>query len=127
MMSRPSSGSYNYSNGLGSSQHTSEIVRELNRLTSELSRGFEALYEAEVNLAEAEHDLDTVEQKAFINAQGTVADRTALARLESAQNRLQRDLRRAEVNRIKMKIRALESALTASQTMARLLEAEARL
>lgn len=127
MTSSPNTGRSNSYSGSGSSQHTSEILRELNRLTSELSRGFEALYEAESDLAEAEHDLDTVEQKAFLKAEGTVADRTALARLESAQNRLQRDLRRAEVNRIKMKIRSLESALTASQTMARLLETEARL
>lgn len=105
----------------------SEVIQELNRLTKDLSSGYKALYEAECNLAEAELNLDTVEQKAFINAQGTVADRQSLARLESAQNRFQRDLRRAEVNRIKTKIRSLESALTASQTMARLLEAESRL
>jgi hypothetical protein len=105
----------------------SEVITELNRLTSELSKGYEALYEAECNLAEADLRLDKTEQKAFINAQGTVADRTSLARLESAEDRFQRDLRRAEVNRIKTKIRALESALTASQTMARLLEAESRL
>lgn len=105
----------------------SEIVQELNRLTKELSSGYKALYEAECSLAEAELRLDTVEQKAFLNSQGTVADRNSLARLESAQDRFQRDLRRAEVNRIKTKIKSLESALTASQTMARLLEAESRL
>lgn len=105
----------------------SDIILELNRLTKELSSGYKALYDAECALAEAELDLDTVEQKAFLAATGTVADRNSLARLESAQNRFQRDLRRAEVNRIKTKIKSLESALTASQTMARLLEAETRL
>lgn len=105
----------------------SQIVTELNRLTQELSKGYSALYDAECELAEADKLLDTTEQKAFINAQGTVADRTALARLESAENRFQRDLSRAGVNRIKMKIRALESSLTASQTMAKLIDTEARL
>jgi len=105
----------------------SEIVTELERLTSELSKGYEALYEAEAELAQADLDLDTVEQKAFLAAEGTVADRTALARLESAQNRFSRDLARARVNRIKTKIRSLESSLTASQSMARMVEAEARL
>jgi len=105
----------------------SEIIQELNRLTSELSKGYEALYEAEVELAEADKNLDTVEQKAFIAAQGTVADRTALSRLESAENRFSRDLARARVNRIKTKIRSLESALTASQTMAKLMDTERRL
>ena len=105
----------------------SEIVTELKRLTSELSKGYEALYEAEAELAQADLDLDTVEQKAFLAAEGTVADRTALARLESAENRFSRDLARARVNRIKTKIKALESSLTASQTMAKLLDAETRL
>lgn len=105
----------------------SEILAELKRLTSELSKGYEALYEAETELAQAELDLDTVEQKAFIAAQGTVADRTAIARLESSQNRFSRDLARAQVNRIKTKIRSLESSLTASQSMARLVESEMKL
>lgn len=105
----------------------SDVISELHRLTNELTGGYKALYDAECKLAEAELDLDTVEQKAFLAAAGTVADRNSLARLESAQNRFQRDLRRAEVNRIKTKIKSLESALTASQTMARLLEAEAKL
>jgi hypothetical protein len=105
----------------------SQIVEELSRLTQELSKGYNALYEAECELAEADKLLDTTEQKAFISAQGTVADRTALARLESAEVRFSRDLCRAGVNRIKMKIRALESSLTASQTMAKLIDTEARL
>ena len=104
----------------------SEIVTELKRLTNELSKGYEALYEAETELAQAELDLDTVEQKAFIAATGTVADRTALARLESAENRFSRDLARAKVNRIKTKIKAVESAMTASQTIARLIDTERR-
>lgn len=105
----------------------SQIVTELNRLTQELSKGYQALYEAECELAEADKLLDTTEQKAFISAQGTVADRTAIARLESAEVRFSRDLSRAGVNRIKMKIRALESSLTASQTMAKLIDTESRL
>ena len=105
----------------------SEIVAELKRLTGELSKGYEALYEAETELAQAELDLDTVEQKAFLAATGTVADRTALARLESAENRFSRDLARARVNRIKTKIKSLESSLTASQSMARIIEAETKL
>jgi chromosome segregation ATPase len=103
-----------------------EIQKQLAELTAENSKGYEALYQAEVALAQAEHDLDTVEQKAFIRHQGTVADRQANARLESAQNRLQRDLRRAEMNRIKMKIKALETAIMASATQAKLIQSELR-
>lgn len=105
----------------------SEIQKQLAELTAENSKGYEALYQAEVALAQAEHDLDLIEQKAFIKHQGTVADRNAVARLEAAEARLQRDLRKAEANRIRMKIKAIESALMASATQAKLLQAETRI
>lgn len=104
----------------------SQIVEEIARLTAENSRGAEALYEAEVALAQAEHDLDLIEQKAFIKAQGTVADRTSLARLEAADLRLARDLKRAQFNRIKTKIKTIETSLMAMGTQVKLLQAEMR-
>ena len=104
-----------------------EIQKQLAELTAENSRGFEALYQAEVALAQAEHDLDLIEQKAFIKHQGTIADRKAVARLEAAEARLQRDLRKAEATRIRMKIKAIESALMASATQAKLIQAESRI
>ena len=104
-----------------------DLIQQLSELTQETKRGHQVLYEAEVALAHAEHDLDTVEQKEFIKATGTVADRTALARLASAENRLQRDLRRAEVNRIKVKVKGLESQLMAVATQAKLLGVETRI
>jgi ABC-type Fe2+-enterobactin transport system substrate-binding protein len=105
----------------------SELITQLAELTQENRKGAEALYAAEVKLAEAEHELDTVEQRAFISAIGTVADRTALARLESADFRLQRDLRKAEANRVRMKIKGLESALMAVATQAKLIATESRI
>ena len=104
-----------------------EIQRQLADLIAENQKGATALFESEKALAEAEYDLDLVEQKAFLKAQGTVRDREALARLESAEVRLQRDLRRAEHNRIKVKIRTIESALMAVATQAKLIQSEARL
>ena len=104
----------------------SEIQAQLTELTAENTKGFEALYLAEVRLAEAEHLLDTIEQKAFIKHQGTVADRNALARLEASDARLQRDLRKAEANRVRLKIRSLETAIMASGTQAQLIQSELR-
>ena len=103
-----------------------EVIHELNRLSQSLQGASDALFKAEQDLAAAEHDLDLVEQKAFIAATGTVADRQALARLEAAESRLERDLRRAEVNRIKTKLKTLESALMATATMAKIMVIEAR-
>jgi Tfp pilus assembly protein PilX len=105
----------------------SELIQELASLTAENKKGVEALYAAEVALAEAEHELDTIEQRAFIKAQGTVADRSALSKLEAADSRLQRDLRKAEANRIRMKIKTLETAIMAVATQAKLIGVETRL
>ena len=58
---------------------------------------------------------------------GTVADRQAHARIEAGEVRLQRDLRKAEANRIRVKIRSLESSIMAAQTQAKLLQAEMKL
>lgn len=104
-----------------------EIAQEIAKLTQENSRGHDVLYEAEVELANAENNLDLVEQRAFIKAQGTVADRTAIARLEAAEARLQRDLAKAKANRIRVKIKALETAIMASATQAKLIATETRL
>lgn len=105
----------------------SELNQEIALLTAENRKGAEALFAAEVALAEAENELDTIEQKAFIKAQGTVADRTAIARLEAAEARLQRDLRKAEANRVRVKIKSIESALMALATQAKLIGVEAKL
>ncbi len=103
------------------------IAQQIAELTRENNKGSDALYTAEVELAEAEHNLDTVEAKAFMRHQGSVADRQALARLEAADARLQRDLAKARVNRIRTKIKAIESALMASATQAKLIQSEMKL
>jgi hypothetical protein len=44
--------------------------------------------------------------------------------MKANEARLLRDLKKAEVSRIKQKIRALEHALTANQTIAKLIDLE---
>lgn len=104
----------------------SSLIQELQRLISLSEKGNNALYDAEVKLAEAENNLDLIEQKAFIKASGSVAERTALARLEAADARLARDLAKAEMNRVRTKIKSIEQAIMATQTMAKLTELESR-
>lgn len=103
-----------------------DLQKQIAELIQENQKGTNALFEAERALAEAEYELDTVEQKAFIKAQGTVADRTALSRLEAADARLSRDLRKAELNRIKTKIKGIETALMALGTQVKLMGVEGR-
>ena len=90
-------------------------------------KGVEALYEAETELAKAERALDVAESQAFLEAQGTVADRQALAKLEAADARFERDLAKAKVNRVRTKLKGLESELIAQSTMSKLMQAEMRL
>jgi len=105
----------------------SEIVQELAELTAQNKKGVEALYEAETDLARAESDLDKAEAGAFISGSGSVAERQAHAKIAAADLRFERDLAKAKVNRIRQKLRVIESALMAQATMSKLLQAEMKL
>ena len=105
----------------------SNIISELQELTQINRKGVDALFEAEQELAEKENALDKVESQAFLDAQGTVADRQALARLEAADARFERDLSKAKVNRIRTKLRVIESASMANATMSKIMQAEMKL
>jgi len=104
-----------------------EIQKQLAELIQENHKGSTALFEAEKALAEAEYALDLAEQKAYIKASGTVRDREAIARLESGDLRLQRDLRNAELSRIRQKIKSIETASMVLATQAKLMGQESRL
>jgi hypothetical protein len=104
-----------------------DIQNEIASLTSESTRGPDHLYAAMVELARLEHELDTVEQTAFLNASGTVSDRQAIARLAASKARFERDIGKAKLERIKLKVRVLDTNIGALQSQARLLQAEVRL
>ena len=106
---------------------TLEIQQALAELTQLNKRGVEALFEAEEELAYAENDLDTVEAKAFLDAEGSVAERQSRAKLVAADARLRRDLAKASVSRIKTKLRSVESELMAQATLAKIMQAEMKL
>jgi hypothetical protein len=78
-------------------------------------------------LAEAERALDFAEAQAFLDAQGTVADRQALAKLEAADARFDRDICRAKVNRVRTKLKMLEGEIMANATMSKIMQAEMKL
>ncbi len=105
----------------------SSIVMDLQALIEQIRKGSDALYNAELELAQRELDLDKAESLAFINAEGSVADRQTRAKLEVADLRFERDVARAGVNRIRTKIKGLESELMAQATISKLTAAEMRL
>ena len=105
----------------------SEIVQELAELTAENKKGVEALYEAESNLAGLENALDKAEATAYLGGTGSVAERQAAAKLSCAEIRFDRDIAKAQVNRVRTKLRVIESALMARATMSKLMQAEMKL
>ena len=105
----------------------SQIMSELEELTRLNKKGIDALYEAEERLAQAERTLDLTEAQSFLEAQGTVADRQALARLEAADARYDRDIAKAQVNRVKTKMRQIEQEIMSVATRAKMIQAEMRL
>ena len=105
----------------------SDIAKELLELTQTNRKGVEALFDAETNLAQAEYDLDKIEAQAFLDATGSVAERQARAKLLAADARFARDLAKAQVNRVRTKIRGIESEIMAQATMSKIMQAEMKL
>jgi ribosome-binding factor A len=103
-----------------------EIQKQIAELIAENAKGATALFETEQALAQAEFELDTTEAKAFLSAEGSVADRQAIAKLKAADKRLQRDLAKASHNRVRVKIKQIETALIALSTQAKLIGVEYR-
>jgi hypothetical protein len=102
------------------------IIQELQRLTAEMDKGSNALYDAECKMADAEAAYDKAVSLAFINNQGTVADRQAVAKLQSLNEKLEADLARAEFNRVKTKMKTLSDQATMMAVMSKNVELQWR-
>jgi len=102
------------------------IIQELQRLTAEMDKGSNALYDAECKLADSDAAYDKAVSLAFINNQGTVADRQAVAKLQAVEQKLQADLARAEFNRIKVKMKTLSDQATMMAVMSKNVELQWR-
>lgn len=100
------------------------IIQQLQAIQTEVQRGIGVLYDTECKLADKEAAHEKTLQLAFMNAEGTVADRTAISRLQASEARLEADLAKAEYNRVKAKLKALELSQMSLQTQSRLIETE---
>lgn len=87
-----------------------------------MDKGVNALYEAERKLAEKDAAYDRAVSQAFLDNQGTVADRQAVAKIQSTDAKFEADLARAEYNRIKLKMRNLSDQATMTAVMAKQVE-----
>jgi hypothetical protein len=103
-----------------------QIVEELRAIQREMEKGANALYDAEVRLADAEAAYDKAVSLSFLNSQGTVADRQAVAKLQAVDEKLKADLARAEFNRVKTKMKSLSDRATMTAVMSRNIELQWR-
>jgi hypothetical protein len=103
-----------------------QIVEELQRIAKEMEKGASALFDAEIKLADAEANYDKAVSLSFLNSQGTVADRQAVAKLQAVDEKLKSDLARAEFNRVKMKMKVLSDTATMTAFISRNVELQWR-
>ena len=99
-----------------------DVIRELSSLRAQAEKGVSVLAEAETKQVRLALDAERAEALAFLEAQGTVADRQAVAKLASTDAREAAELAKVEVNRVKTKLKQLTEAQMAVQTSARMVE-----
>jgi hypothetical protein len=103
------------------------VIEALAACREEAEKGIQAQYEAELQLSHAILEAERVEAQTFLDAAGTVADRTAMAKLASADLKVAAEVARARYNRVRTKLKQLELTQTALQTQARMVEITWRL
>lgn len=99
-----------------------DVIHELTAIRAESERGLKLLAATEKRLVEAMMAAERAEASALLEAQGTVADRQAVARIASEKEREAAELTRAELNYIKAKLKHLSESMMAVQTSARMVE-----
>ena len=104
---------------------TPDFIRnELMITRTQLLTGSSAVRDAEVNAQNAELALDTAFDMAYLTAEGSVEDRKAKARQVTAEARTAAYIANAEWNRVKLKMRHLESSLVALQSVLKSVQAD---
>lgn len=99
-----------------------DIIRILVELRELSEQGVGILRDAEAKAVTLDSEADKLESRVFMEAQGTVADRTHIARLKSIDARKEAELAKAEVNYIKTKLRHLSEQVSATQTASKMIE-----
>jgi hypothetical protein len=103
-------------------QTPDSIIQDLVAIRQESSKGVDALFAAEEEVAQARLAYDRARSNALLDAKGTVVDREALATLHSEAEKFALDISIAKLSRVKAKLRVLQDAQTNIQTQARMVE-----
>ena len=103
-----------------------QVIRELEKIRLQSEQGISLLAEAEVKYLELASAADKIEATELLSAQGTIVDRQAVAKLKAMNSRFEADLAKAELNRIKAKIRHLSESQMAVMAAGKLIQIEWR-
>jgi len=103
-----------------------DVIRELSRIRQESEKGIAYLAEVEQKAIMLELEADRQEAVSLLQAQGTVVDRQAIAKLESQPAREAAAIAKIEVNRVKLKLKHLSEAMMATQTAGRMVDIQWR-
>lgn len=93
-----------------------DVLNEIRTARGVLEQGSSKLYESELAAERAEDAAQLAFDRELLTADGSVPEKQAQARLASAAERDQAFIARAELNRVKSKIRALEQTMMSLQS-----------
>lgn len=99
-----------------------DIIKELRRINGESAKGIAILAEAERKAVELDLIADSAEARALLASSGNIPERQAISKIEAEDERLQAEIAKAEVSRIKTKLRHLQDQQSNLQTQARMVE-----
>lgn len=103
-------------------QTPDSIIQDLVAIRAEASKGVDALFAAEEEVAKCRLAYDSARSHALLDAKGTVVDREALATIHTETEKFALDIAVARLSRVKAKLRVLQDAQTSIQTQARMVE-----
>lgn len=92
-----------------------DVLTQIREVRAELLRGPSSIEAAELDAERAEDAAQLAQDRALLTAEGSVPEKQAHSRIASAEERDAAFIARARFNRVKTKIRALESSLVSLQ------------
>lgn len=98
------------------------VIDELASIRSQSEKGVQLLAAAETKSIELKIEAEKIELTTFIGTNGTVADKTAIAKLAALEAKEASEKASAEVSYIKTRLKQLSESQMAVQTSARMVE-----
>jgi hypothetical protein len=103
-----------------------DVNRELSALRTQAEAGINYLADKEKEYVKLSLEADRIEALTYLEAGGSIPERTAVAKLKAMDAKEAAELCKVEVNRIKLKLKHLSESQMNIQTQARMVELQWR-